>query len=1033
MSKKLFNEIKNKIPIDIWEKGKNIAESGKILHFSIETELSEKMETKIMSGLIEDFPNRMTEIFYTVDPDKLIKCTCTCRKNGIRTKFCKHVAALVYNYTDLKNKRKKDIMSDAQSREILLDSILNDSGTEYCSIVLEVKKDVCPVSKKTTLALKNIKIGNSDINYYNITSKILEFEENYKEKKIVLEKGKIYDPLKYNLTNSSIKFLSFIKEIQLFFPENTELFIKQNRVIIPYILIERFMSIIREMAVNMEEIFEKPEIVVDCNEKKEIKIQTDKLKDWESLGANFLIQKTSDEKINFLEIEETGVDVFNAVTSLSKSNEVYFGKLKRKNKNLINKLSRCYNIEESEMFLKAYSSIKFDELKPGISLDFTPDGSLIIKPQVFHNDNIETDFPFKYLNGELVNFLYKKLKAIPKCSLHKDKNNDIYFQITNSQAIYNFMTAYSNEIKRLFPVIYSKKVKKAKYLKTEISMDFSLDSLINFSFEAKGLSRKELAELLEKANEQNGDFITLKNLSIIEINREEVNELQKYIIGFSITKAEMSKDMITRGSYYKYFLGHKMDIENSINLDEYSNILNEYPTLREYQKAGIKWLLTIKKSNIGGILADDMGLGKTLQVLLFLRIYMSRNKESLNMIAVPKSLLENWIEEIEKFTPMLKIKVVSGDAVKRSDTIKKIEKGEIVITAYSYLIKDFAEYSMLNFDNLILDEAHYMKNHRTFVFRNIKNINSDSIFMLTGTPMENSIKEIWSLFDIIMPGYLGTLPKFLKIFKNAENIEILKSLVRPFILRRHKADVEKELPEKIEQTIKIEMENEQKIYYMEYIEKIKKDMSVISKSSRGKLTLHFLTRLRQLCTFPEVYFPDYQGSNAKIEFLENIVQNYIEEGHKILVFSQFASGLSYLQNKFSLKYKTALLNGKMHFAERKESIDEFKNKDAQIFFISVRVGGVGLNLTEADIVIHLDPWWNQSVENQATDRAHRIGQKKAVFVTNLMIKDSIEEHLYLLKKEKVQMIDSILESEYVDYSEINNEEFLKLIGIDIPS
>ena len=474
------------------------------------------------------------------------------------------------------------------------------------------------------------------------------------------------------------------------------------------------------------------------------------------------------------------------------------------------------------------------------------------------------------------------------------------------------------------------------------------------------------------------------------------------------------------------------DILNKI-YDEFESIKKddiEIPkalnaNLRSYQLFGVKWLLNIAKLGFGGILADDMGLGKTIQVITFLLLEKEHEKKSL--IVVPTSLIYNWIDEFEKFAPSLNIKVVYGDTKKRENILVNEEDYGVLLTTYGTLKMDYDFYKEKEFDYFIIDEAQTIKNPKAKITECVKSINSKVKFALTGTPIENTLIDLWSIFDFLMPGYLKTKEEFDEGFKNSENLNDLKDLISPFILRREKEKVLDELPEKEEKKIIINMTKEQKLIYNSYVKTIKEAI----KNNKGSLFSH-LTKLRLLCLDPSLVMDNYNGGSSKVDALINIVTDNIKKNRKILVFSQFTKALDLIKVHLeSLDINYSYIDGKISSKDRLKKVKEFNDtEDSKVFLISLKAGGTGLNLTSASLVIHFDPWWNPSVENQATDRAYRIGQERNVEVLKLICKDSIEEKIINLQDDKNSIIDSILDENIMNknLNNLTKEDILNILN-----
>ncbi len=450
---------------------------------------------------------------------------------------------------------------------------------------------------------------------------------------------------------------------------------------------------------------------------------------------------------------------------------------------------------------------------------------------------------------------------------------------------------------------------------------------------------------------------------------------------------------------------------------------------------------TLNHNGFGGILADDMGLGKTLQVIAFLLSEYEENasKEELHtLIVTPASLVYNWKSEFDAFAPELPIRIVLGNARERGNIIKGILKREILITSYDLLKRDIEHYKGLHFQYQIIDEAQYIKNHGTQAARAVKEVDSGFRLALTGTPIENRLSELWSIFDYLMPGFLFSAKRFRDEFENRivkeqdeQALDRIQKMTAPFILRRLKKDVLKDLPDKIEENRYVSLQGEQQKLYDAHVKRLQLMLEDKSEEDfRGSKIqiLSELTKIRQICCDPGLVFEDYGGEAAKLELCVQMIQNAVANGHKILLFSQFTSMLERIQGRLK-KEEIAFysLTGTVSKEKRKQLVDAFQADDTPVFCISLKAGGTGLNLTAADIVIHYDPWWNVAAQNQATDRAHRIGQKNMVNVYKLITKGTIEENILKLQERKKELADQILTGEAVGTASFTKEELLSLL------
>ena len=465
--------------------------------------------------------------------------------------------------------------------------------------------------------------------------------------------------------------------------------------------------------------------------------------------------------------------------------------------------------------------------------------------------------------------------------------------------------------------------------------------------------------------------------------------------------------------------------------------------LRGYQKLGFRWLRTLDSYGFGGILADDMGLGKTVQMIaLFVDEYASgkdAGTKERSLIVCPASLVYNWENEFQKFAPMLKVQAVAGTAQEREEVFASLDEGcQVLITSYDLLKRDMKHYESMSFRFQVIDEAQYIKNAATQSARAVKAIRARTRFALTGTPIENRLGELWSIFDYLMPGFLFTYARFKKIYESPivresdpEAVSNLKRLIGPFVLRRVKKDVLKELPDKLETAVYSRLQGQQKELYTANAAKLKEELESGGDAvyEKGKIQiLAELTRLRQICCDPALCYENYRGGSAKLETCMDLIRNGVNGGHKILLFSQFTSMLRIIEKRLSQEEIACYtLTGSTPKEERLRMVDSFHTDPVPVFLISLKAGGTGLNLTAADMVIHYDPWWNVAAQNQATDRAHRIGQEKQVSVFKLITKGTIEENIMVLQESKKNLADQIIAEGAVSLSSLTREDLVKML------
>lgn len=569
------------------------------------------------------------------------------------------------------------------------------------------------------------------------------------------------------------------------------------------------------------------------------------------------------------------------------------------------------------------------------------------------------------------------------------------------------------------------------------------DQGLRFKYDIDGLEYSEYINVLQ-ALEDNRDFyktktgrlLNLRDLGIANFFNIIDNLIYNQEIYDGEIEVDKSKAIFIEDNIENYNLNFIRGAEvlkvvskrlESRVIEEVNGIKELNGTLRNYQLTGVNYLLSLSEMNFGGILADEMGLGKTIQVIAFL--LHKKNKRSL--VVTPTSLIYNWKEEFEKFAPSLNVGIIHGSKSARNKILDNKEDYDVLLTTYGTIKNDIEFYKNEIFDYCIIDEAQNIKNPKAQNTKIIKEINAKVKFALTGTPIENSLIELWSIFDFIMPGYLFDEKKFKKKFVNRseKEIEELRSLIKPFILRRLKRDVITELPEKIEKKYYVPMTSEQNLAYKNYMKEVK--LKLKTGEDDNITIFSYLTRLRQICQDPILVNKDYTGDSGKLNISLEIIEEVIEDNNKMLVFSQFTSVLKKIEEELNIrKIKNKYLDGSTSAKERIKLVSEFnESKEPEIFLISLKAGGTGLNLTSAKFVMHMDPWWNPAIEDQATDRAHRIGQKNIVEVIKLIAKDTIEEKIIQLQEDKREIINSVMSDDSLNINNIaklTNEEILEL-------
>lgn len=463
-------------------------------------------------------------------------------------------------------------------------------------------------------------------------------------------------------------------------------------------------------------------------------------------------------------------------------------------------------------------------------------------------------------------------------------------------------------------------------------------------------------------------------------------------------------------------------------------------SLRPYQQEGLDWMQFLREYELAGILADDMGLGKTIQALAQLLVEKESGRMTKpSLIIAPTSLMYNWEQECHRFAPDLKVLILHGAS--RKANFKNLAEYDIILTTYPLILRDKSHLLEHTFHYLILDEAQYIKNSRSLSAQVLIQINATHRLCLTGTPIENHLGELWSLFHFLMPGLLGESKSFSRRYRTPieqgdnERKTILSRRIAPFILRRTKNEVIKELPPKIETISYVELAQDQRDLYetirIAMAEKVRGEVAKLGLARSHIVILDALLKLRQVCCDPRLLnLPQKKKdtlSSAKMQYLCDILPEMVEEGRRILIFSSFTKMLDLIENVVSeLQLGYVRLTGETK--DRKTPIQRFQNLEVPIFLISLKAGGTGLNLTAADTVIHVDPWWNPAAENQATDRAYRIGQGKTVFVYKIVTKGTIEEKILEMQARKKALAESIFSEETTGKSKLTEDDLQSLFA-----
>ena len=675
------------------------------------------------------------------------------------------------------------------------------------------------------------------------------------------------------------------------------------------------------------------------------------------------------------------------------------------------------------------------ELTPKLYVDLGKDNEVIGRldfcygDKVFHSKPAPSDEPNPYSDKTAEQIAIRQVGEYFDTVTHRWVN---YLSITDEDRIMRFITEGLPKLTEVMEVYASERFKRISNrppVKPVVGVRPG-GSLLLVNISDENYTNEELVEILG-AYRRGAKYHRLKNGSFAMIN-DSVAELEEFTKNLNISDKQLLKENLNVPKYRMMYLDSLKRSENFRlqRSEEFRRAVRKYRSdlegteatevprslediMRDYQRYGFRWLKTLSLYGFGGILADDMGLGKTLQAIALMLDAKERSETHIQSFVVcPATLTLNWENEIRRFAPELKAVTVIGTVAVREQLFEQLDEYDVVITSYSTLTRDIGRYEGRKFYLHFIDEAQYIKNHGTQMAKAVKAIDSQIRFALTGTPVENSLAELWSIFDFVMPDYLFNYNRFKKNFetpivskKDEAAVTALQRSVSPFILRRMKKEVLTELPDKTETVLTSMMEPEQRKLYTANAELLRQSLGNSGNSPEERIKiLAMLTRLRQLCCDPHLVYEDFKGGSAKLEQCIELVESCINSGHKILLFSQFTSMLDIIRRRLE-ENGTAyyILTGETKPKDRIRMMNEFNADSTPVFLISLKAGGTGLNLTGADIVIHYDPWWNVSAENQASDRVYRIGQRNNVQVYKLVADKSIEQNIIKLQEAKKEL------------------------------
>ncbi len=978
---------------------------------------------------------------------------------------CKHIVALALfseahnfltNSVEITKNQKTIYIKEEQRRIIeqknkFFDIIFSDSSKK----LLLLHKNFI-ISKKNAYSFENsleinLSISEPGNKKYKLSSKLDSFLSSYKISTFSFGKLLEYNP-KINFFNdvdSRILEIAFnTKLLEYRYYSFLERYSTRNGFFVPEIFENEIFEIFKTIPNKYYKIHDE-ELKLEFNfyeTEEKIKVGLNQLKKIEFLyNVAVVIFNVSSETVDIYPTDKNKIiklkQLKNLITSEHK-NSVATDEFEISNENLSDVINVIKNFGEVNLCNKLKKKVYIPKnIERKIYLDKYEKNSISLNLETLYDGKSA-----KEIKNIIINDIEDTNNLEPELlNLNFIKNIDDIYVLEGEENIYNFMNKNIQDIQKNYEVYYSNNLKNMKYNTTSLSLSSSIGEtgILEFEFSLEGIDKSILPEYI-KAIKEKKKFFRLKDGSILKIDEPNLKEINNIFSVLAPNVSELKQGLIKREKYYSYFFKERLSkIKGALiseNLNDFSNNLNNiekieipqnYSMLREYQKYGVEWLEKLNKLSIGGILADDMGLGKTLQTIVYIDINQSKALFPTIIIA-PKSLVYNWKNEFQKFAPHLEVITLIGTQNERKDILNNINKNCIIITSYGILQRDIELYENISFKNIIIDEAQAIKNPLSKNGQCVKKLKGETKLALTGTPIENNLMELWSLFDFILPGYLNTHTNFQNHYIKTNGMEELKTLTHPFILRRMKKDVLQELPEKIETDFMVELDKEQKKLYLSYLSKVKENISEelneLNEGQKQFKILAILTRLRQICAHPKLFIDNYKGGSSKLELLMELLADYKDSGHRVLVFSQFTEMLSLIKNEFKNKFNYLYLDGKTSAKERMSLVNNFNNGTADVFLISLKAGGTGLNLTGADVVIHFDPWWNPAVEDQATDRAHRIGQEKTVQVVKLITSGTIEEKINKLKIDKKKIVTELFDGNQGNLLKLSKDDLLNLFN-----
>lgn len=983
-----------------------------------------------------------------------VSCSCPMFR---RTNSCKHLAAtFIYGYNEI----IKNSLSDEQIAENIL-SLFYQERKEKRNYHRELKLNIAMTfghGYEGPIVSLDMKIGWNKM--YNLNNKIRKFYDVYSGNSESLFFGKefTYNRTDYYFNDKDKKLLDFLQivksmnENNYYRGQNALLTLQGKNIEDFFKLMDDREYVIYEFGTFYGVRRENPYNISLTKKGNDYHFTIDYSKNIHNLNNRYVIKDN--------ELYEVPNEILKLKSAM-----------------------RDYDLDTlvfPEEKLEKFSKGLLKEVKDTIKLDDTVKDSVIITAHPsakiyfdFHYDRIVCNIKLLYRDKEIEYF--DKTPDILRDTDYEDEiidtllmygfkveDNSIYLDDIDDIGI--FFEENLDKIGQKYEVYTSQKMKETsvkKNISVISSFGIGQDNIMTYKFAIDGINNDEIVNVLDEIKRKR-KYYRLKSGDIINLSENNsLEELNGLIDNMNLDDSSIREGNGIIPKYKAIYLDSLKDRYSIIKTDNlFDKLIENFKSyrdcsldvslkdkkiLRDYQLVGVKWLYNIYKCGFGGILADEMGLGKSIQTICFLKEVLKEKKDAKILIIAPTSLIYNWKHEFDKFGSELKYKVIGETKAKRKKELEELDDTNILITTYGLIREDHEIYENINFEVIVIDEAQNIKNNNAQMTKIIKKLNSNAKFALTGTPLENSVLELWSIFDFIMPGYLASLLNFQRKYvirdideESIKKLDTLKEQIRPFILRRKKKDVTPDLPDKIENNIYLELTDEQKKLYVAELEKTKRELDELLETegfvkARFQI-LKLLGKLRQICIDPSIIYENYKGGSVKINELVPLMKQIIANGHKVLLFSSYKTAIDIVNRELTNNdISCYVIDGSVSSKKRIELVNNFNSDDTNVFLITLKAGGTGLNLTSADVVIHLDLWWNPQVENQATDRAHRIGQKNSVEVIKLVCKGTIEERILELQEKKKVLSDNLIEGEDVDQniiSKLTEKDIKRLLSMD---